>query len=116
LAARARAAPQAGDIDVLVHYLTLGLVPGASDAQIRQRYLELTRQHPPGRDPQRFRSIAAAYQALATERGRMDATLFGMGQIHDPRAALHELIEAAAQQRRSPGLQDLIRAEGISHG
>lgn len=46
-------------------YLILGLPASASDAEIRARYLELTRAHPPEREPDRFREIHRAYQAAA---------------------------------------------------
>lgn len=96
---------------MLVHYLTLGLKPGATDAQIRQRYLELTRQYPPGRDAERFRRIAAAYEALADARTRMDVALFGASNVHLPRETLHDWL-VAASQRHTPGLQNLLEAEG----
>jgi curved DNA-binding protein CbpA len=42
---------------------TLGLPTGASDNEIRTRYLELVKQFPPERSPDRFRQIHAAYEA-----------------------------------------------------
>lgn len=98
---------------MLVHYLMLGLALGATDDEIRGRYLELTRRHPPGRDPERFRRIAAAYEALADERSRMETALFGSADIHDAEAALQELV-AAATRPRSPGLLELLAAEGLA--
>ncbi len=95
--------------------MTLGLLPGACDEEIRRHYLELTRRHPPGRDPERFQRISAAYEALANERGRVESMLFGSAQIHDAEAALHELVAAAAPPRR-PGLAQLLSAEGLTDG
>lgn len=43
----------------------LGLVSGASEQELRSRYLELVRQFPPERDPDRFQEIHAAYQAAS---------------------------------------------------
>jgi hypothetical protein len=40
----------------------LGLTPGVDEAELRKRYLELVRLHPPEREPDRFREIHAAYQ------------------------------------------------------
>ena len=100
---------------MLIHYLRLGLKPGASDDEIRRRYLALTRRHPPAREPEAFRRIAAAYEALVDERARVEATLFGSAQIHDAEAALRELVEAAAQPR-SPGLVELLVAKGLRDG
>src|SRR5437763_1604580 len=45
-------------------YETLGLTPDAGEAEIRRRYLELVRESPPDRAPERFTAIHAAYAAL----------------------------------------------------
>ena len=42
-------------------FAVLGLEPNAAPEEIRRRYLELIRQHPPERDPDRFAEIHAAY-------------------------------------------------------
>lgn len=42
----------------------LGLKQGATADEIRKAYLTLVRQHPPDRDPDKFREIHAAYQML----------------------------------------------------
>ena len=41
----------------------LGLQDGATEDEIRGRYLELVKQFPPDRDADRFREIHAAYEA-----------------------------------------------------
>jgi curved DNA-binding protein CbpA len=41
----------------------LGLPRHASEHDVRRRYLELVRAHPPERDPARFQQIHAAYKA-----------------------------------------------------
>ena len=41
----------------------LGLARGATEEQIRSRYLELVKQYPPEREPERFRQIRAAFAA-----------------------------------------------------
>lgn len=43
---------------------TLGIDPATSADEARRRYLELVRQFPPDREPERFREIHAAYQAF----------------------------------------------------
>ncbi|SRR6056297_3102390 len=43
----------------------LGLSTNADEATVRARYLELVRQYPPERDPDRFRQIRAAYEAAS---------------------------------------------------
>jgi curved DNA-binding protein CbpA len=45
-------------------YEVLGLSPEAGETEIRQRYLELVRQFPPDRAPERFAAIRAAYDEL----------------------------------------------------
>ena len=57
-------------------YETLGLERGCSDAEIRRRYLELVRQHPPDREPDRFAIIREAYDQLRDPVKRLKAKLF----------------------------------------
>lgn len=39
----------------------LGVVQDANEAEVRVRYLDLVKQFPPEREPERFREIRAAY-------------------------------------------------------
>jgi curved DNA-binding protein CbpA len=57
-------------------YDVLGVERSADEAQIRRRYLELVRQHPPDRDPERFAAIRAAYEQLRDPVVRLEAQLF----------------------------------------
>jgi curved DNA-binding protein CbpA len=57
-------------------YEVLGLTPTASEAEIRQRYLELVRSFPPDREPERFSEIHAAYEALRDPALRIERQLF----------------------------------------
>jgi hypothetical protein len=41
----------------------LGLSRDAGEAEVRTRYLELVKQFPPEREPEKFREIRAAYEA-----------------------------------------------------
>ena len=59
-------------------YEILDLARGASEADIRRRYLELVRQYPPDRDPQRFTEIHQAYEKLRDPVLRMEAKLFDL--------------------------------------
>lgn len=45
-------------------FTILGLPPDAGEAEIRARYLELIKQYPPEREPERFLEIRAAYDAV----------------------------------------------------
>ncbi len=55
---------------------TLGLDPDAGEAEIRRRYLELVREFPPDRAPERFAAIHAAYEAMRDPARRLHAQLF----------------------------------------
>jgi curved DNA-binding protein CbpA len=58
-------------------YEVLGLPCDSTDEQIRRRYLELVRQHPPDRDPERFAKVRAAYDRLRDPVVRLESQLFG---------------------------------------
>lgn len=76
-------------------YEQLGLSPTADETEIRKRYLELVRQFPPDRAPQRFAEIRAAYDALQDPAGRLEARLF---QTHSRTDSL-DLIGEELQRR-----------------
>ncbi len=60
------------------HYESLGLPPDADDAQIRQRYLELVREFPPDRAPERFAEIRGAFDALKDPLAQLERHLFSL--------------------------------------
>jgi curved DNA-binding protein CbpA len=53
----------------------LGVDENAGDDEIKRRYLALVRDFPPDREPERFQSYRAAFEALHTERERLAAKL-----------------------------------------
>ncbi len=57
-------------------FTILGLGHDASEAEIRRRYLELVRQFPPEREPQKAAEIRAAYDALRDPLVRLEKQLF----------------------------------------
>ncbi len=57
-------------------YQVLGIEPGSDDARIRRRYLDLVRQHPPDREPERFAAIREAYDQLRDPARRLKSRLF----------------------------------------
>ncbi len=97
---------------MLAHYLALGLGPSASRKEVRRRYLELIRAHPPSREPEYSERIVAAYEALKDDRSRVETALFGMSRHGDFELALDALVQARPRGRATPGLQALIAAEG----
>ncbi len=44
-------------------FLVLGLPRDAGEAEVRARYLELVKQFPPEREPDKFREIRSAFEA-----------------------------------------------------
>ena len=98
---------------MLAHYLTLGLSPSVSPGEIRRRYLELIRKHPPSREPERSQRIVAAWEALKDDRSRVETALFGMARYGgDFELALDALVKASPRRRSTPGLKTLLAAEG----
>src|SRR4051794_11161609 len=57
-------------------YEVLGLPRHASEEEIRRRYLELVRENPPDRAPERFAAVRAAYDAVRDPIRRLEAQLF----------------------------------------
>lgn len=78
-------------------YDVLGLPRHAGEEEIRRRYLELVRESPPDRDPERFAAVRAAYDAVRDPVRRLEAQLFELDSsdtldmfISDVRARLFQ--------------------------
>lgn len=72
---------------------TLGLPDGANEAQIRSRYLELVREFPPDRAPEKFAEIRAAFDALRDPVTQLQRQLFSL-TTHDSLESLqHDILE-----------------------
>jgi curved DNA-binding protein CbpA len=58
-------------------YKILGVERTANEAEIKQAYFALVREHPPERDPEGFKRIRAAYEKLraGAERAETDLLL-----------------------------------------
>ena len=76
-------------------YRTLGVALHSDEAEIRRRYLELVREFPPERDPQRFAEIRAAYEQLRDPIVRMRTLLFDV----DTEDSIPALASAADPSR-----------------
>ncbi len=96
---------------MLTYYLTLGLLLDASDEDIRSSYLRLVKKHTPEKDPERFRQITEAYEALKDRRNRVKGKIFGGLTVRDYENALLALAKAPEIRRRRAGLQELFQAE-----
>ncbi|MFN0084062.1 MAG: J domain-containing protein [Blastocatellia bacterium] len=57
-------------------YKILSLDRGASEAEVRQAYFALVREHSPETDPEGFKRIRAAYEKLRSGRDRAETDLF----------------------------------------
>lgn len=89
-------------------YDTLGLPAHADDDAIRRRYLELVREFPPERAPERFAAVRTAYERLRDRDTRLKHRLFEVGR----RGTLDGLIEdvACRTPRRRLTLNQLLAA------
>ena len=59
-------------------YEVLGLEPGCGETEMRRRYLELVRENPPDRQPERFAAIREAYDRLRDPQQRLHSRLFDL--------------------------------------
>ena len=57
-------------------YVVLGLLPDATDEQIRRAYLEAVKEATPDTHPQRFQEVSGAYEAIKDEASRLRYYLF----------------------------------------
>lgn len=57
-------------------YEILNLTRDADEAEIRRRYLELVREFPPDRAPERFAEIRTAYDEVRNPLKRLEVQLF----------------------------------------
>ncbi len=94
---------------MLPHYLTLNLTLEATDAEIRERYLQLVRLYPPEKDPQRFRRITEAFESIKDQRARVKSRLFGITDMRDPEEAIRMLGRTLDVKRRRVGLPELLK-------
>ena len=87
-------------------YEVLGLSTDSDDEAIRRRYLELVRQFPPERNPEKFAAVRAAYENLKDVATRLRRRVFEAGQKETVDALIEEL--ECRSQRRRLSLQTLL--------
>jgi len=57
-------------------YQVLGIARAADDGAVRAAYLACVRLHPPERDAERFAAVRRAFEAVSSERSRLEHALF----------------------------------------
>ena len=87
----------------------LGVADDADDETIRRRYLELVREFPPERHPEKFAAVRAAYERLKDLDARVRHRLFEQGT----RDGIEDQIEEMASRtpRRRFGLPALLQMQ-----
>jgi DnaJ-class molecular chaperone len=80
-------------------FAVLGLDDTATDEAVRAAYMQALRASPPDRDPEGFRRIREAYEALRDAESRLAFRLFGP----PPLANLEDLLDALPEERRYVG-------------
>lgn len=77
-------------------FLVLGLPQDAGEVEVRSRYLELVKQFPPDREPQKFREIRAAFEACK------DPLAIARRLIRPPDDVVPQWSPAIESQKRNP--------------
>ncbi len=82
-------------------YEVLGISPEDDDEAVRRRYLELVRQYPPERAPEKFAAVRQAYESLRDLNTRLRYRLFEAGQRESIEALVEE-VTCRTTRRRVP--------------
>ena len=77
-------------------YEVLGLPRAAGEAEVRARYLELVKQFPPEREPERFREIRAAFDAA------QDPLVMASRLLEPPSDQMPQWADAIEAQKKNP--------------
>jgi DnaJ-class molecular chaperone len=85
-------------------HIVLGLDPAAEEDEIRQRYLQLVRENPPERAPERFAEIRAAYDQLRDLESSWERRLFDLKDVGALDALLARRVADAPPTRYSTNL------------
>ena len=92
-------------------FTVLDVEEEADDETIRRRYLALVRRHPPERDPERFRAVRTAYEAIRGRRDRLRVrllTIHGAALLRLKRACLEPAGDGPSRPGRA-AVQALLR-------
>ena len=77
-------------------FATLGLPQDAGEAEIRNRYLELVKKYPPDRDPEKFREVRSAFEAV------QDPLVIARRLLQPPDEEAPNWTDAIEEQRQIP--------------
>lgn len=86
-------------------FSVLGIDEDADDAAIRAAYLRGVRRSPPDRDPDGFRRVRDAYEAIQDAERRLASRLFGPA----PAPSLEGLAGEFPDERRFVGPEPWLR-------
>lgn len=88
----------------------LGVSPNATEAEIRNRYLQLVREFPPDRAPERFAQIRAAFDDLRNPLVQLERRLFYFG-VGDSLTDLQMELRSRLKTAKVPAAALLSLAE-----
>lgn len=82
-------------------YEILGVPNNATEAEIRSRYLQLVREFPPDRAPERFAEIRAAFDELRNPIVQLERRVFSL-TTQDSLDALQAELRARLKSAKLP--------------
>ena len=85
-------------------YIVFGLDASADDDAIRQRYLQLVRENPPERAPDRFAEIHAAYEQLRDVETSWERRLFLLKESEPVETVIERRLSDVARPRYATSL------------
>lgn len=100
---------------MLLYYRVLGIEGTVDDEIIRAKYLELVKKYPPEKEPDKFRLINRAYEAIRDERQRVSTKLSGIDHYRFWKDAFDDLMTTVELERQSPGLEEIVEAQKKDH-
>jgi curved DNA-binding protein CbpA len=94
-------------------YKVLGVESNATEAEIKQAYFALVREHSPERDPEGFKRIRAAYEKLRAGGERAETDLFLIDEESSPDATVIQKFSIEPQSLTPEIIRvDLLALEG----
>lgn len=94
-------------------YLVLGVARNADDRQIRQVFLEAVKKATPDTQPEQFKQLSTAYEAIKDEKQRINHALFDRDiPGNTPLDAYLRFVRIGAKPKPLPfeAMKDYLRA------